>query len=133
MRRIGPFFTRNIKDWGIEFGKSAWHDPSKITPAIWAGYTKPLQAENWDAALWEFTTASRSTDLQSRLGELKLPVLVITGDDDHIVPTARTVQLTREKLPNAQLVVVPNCGHVPHEECPDAFMQAVNGFLAQLP
>jgi pimeloyl-ACP methyl ester carboxylesterase len=131
-RRIGPLIARQIKDWGIEFGKSAWHDPTRLTPEIWAGYTRPLRVENWDRALWEFTAASRPTDLPQRLRELTLPVLVITGDDDRIVPTERSVRLARE-LPNAQLIVIPQCGHVPHEECPDAFLRAVNDFLDRLP
>jgi len=131
-RRIGQLVARQIKDWGIAFGKSAWHAPEKITPAIWEGYTRPLRAENWDRALWEFTAASRPTDLPARLGELTLPTLVITGDDDRIVPMERSVRLARE-LPNARLVVIPNCGHVPHEECPAEFLRAVDEFLAHLP
>jgi pimeloyl-ACP methyl ester carboxylesterase len=34
-----------------------------------------------------------------------------------------------EELPNAELVVIPNCGHVPHEECPEPFLDAVEAFL----
>ena len=51
-------------------------------------YQKPYKVENWDKALWEFTLASRPTGLTERLDEITLPVLVVTGDDDRIVPTA---------------------------------------------
>jgi pimeloyl-ACP methyl ester carboxylesterase len=128
-RRVGPLFVRSIRNWGLEFGRSAWHDPSKITDEIWAGYTKPLQAENWDKGLYEVTLASRSLGLDKRLDELQIPVLIITGDDDRIVPTEQSIRLAGE-LPNAELVVIPNCGHVPHEECPEPFLAAVNSFLA---
>lgn len=131
-RRIGPLFVRGIRDWGLEFGRSAWHDPSKITDEKWALYTKPLQAENWDIGLWEFTQASHWLNLPARLNEVKLPTLVITGDDDRIVPTEQSVRLAGE-LPNAQLVVVSECGHVPHEEKPAEYMQAVREFLVGLP
>lgn len=131
-RRVGPLFVRSIRDWGLDFGRSAWHDPSKITDEIWAGYTKPLQAENWDKGLYEVLLAGRSLGLDRRLGEIRVPVLVITGDDDRIVPTEQSVRLAGE-LPNAGLVVVPSCGHVPHEECPGPFLEAVRGFLAGLP
>ena len=127
-QRLGPLFVRSIKDWGMDFGRSAWHDPSKITPDIWAGYLKPLKADNWDRGLWEFNQAPRAVGLSTRLNEIKQPVLVLTGDDDRIVPTENSVRLARE-LPNARLVVIPNCGHVPHEECPSEFMQAVTEFL----
>lgn len=130
-RRIGPLFARAIQNWGYQFGQSAWHDPSKFSDDIWAGFSKPLQAENWDRALWEFTQASRPLGLPERLAELSMPVLVITGDDDRIVPTEQTVRLAGE-IAGAQLVVIPNCGHVPHEECPAAFLTAVDNFLSRL-
>jgi pimeloyl-ACP methyl ester carboxylesterase len=60
-----------------------------------------------------------------------VPALVITGDDDRVVPTEQSVRLARE-LPQAELVVLPSCGHIPQEECPAPFLQAVKGFLARL-
>lgn len=131
-RRIGPLFARAIQKWGYQFGQAAWHDPAKFTDEVWAGFTKPLQAENWDRALWELTQASRPLGLPERLDELSVPVLVITGDDDRIVPTDQSVRLASE-IPGAELVVIPNCGHVPHEECPEEFLAAVDDFLARLP
>jgi len=130
-RRLGPLFVRSIRDWGLEFGRSAWHDPSKITDEIWDGYTKPLQAENWDKGLYEVTLASRSLGLDKRLNEIQVPVLVFTGDDDRIVPTEQSIRLAGE-LSNAELALAPNCGHVPHEECPEFFLAVVNRFLAGL-
>jgi len=132
MRRLGPLFVRSIARWGEDFGRSAWHDPSRLTPEIWAGYKKPLQAQNWDRALWEFTASSQPLHLSEQLDQLRLPVLVITGDDDRIVPTAQSIRLAGE-LPNASLQVIANCGHVPHEECPEPFLRAVNDFLDKLP
>ncbi|HET9495291.1 MAG TPA: alpha/beta hydrolase [Chloroflexia bacterium] len=130
-RRIGPLLVRSIQSRGEDIIRTAWHDPGKITPGIIEGYRKPLKAHDWDRALWEFTLASQESRLPERLGELKMPVLVITGDDDRIVPTAQSVRLAGE-LPNATLVVVPDCGHLPHEECPEDFMRAVREFVAGL-
>jgi pimeloyl-ACP methyl ester carboxylesterase len=129
MNHLGPLFVRQIREQGVEFIRSAWHNPGQITAEILEGYQKPLQAENWDKALWELTVASRESGLAKRLGEFNLPVLVLTGDDDRIVPTADSIRLAGE-LPNAKLVVIPQCGHVPQEERPEAFMQAVTEFLA---
>lgn len=129
MNRLGPWFVRSLAgEQGITFLRSAWHDPSKITDEVIAGYRKPLQTKNWDRALWELTKASRASDLSQRLDEVRLPVLVITGDNDRIVPTEESIRLARE-LPNARLVVIPNCGHVPQEECPTEFLHAVLPFV----
>lgn len=128
MRRVGPLLVRRIRTWGRDFAGLAWHDPSKIAPEVWEGYLKPLQAENWDRALWEVTRASHPSNLAARLGEMHMECLVITGGDDRIVPTGQSIRLSQE-LPNATLVVIPDCGHVPQEECPAEFLQAVADFL----
>lgn len=127
---IGPLFARQLQVQGTEFLKTAWHDPVKITPEIFEGYQEPLQVENWDKALWYLTVSSSESNLAERVSEFDLPVLVITGDDDRIVPTEQSIRLAGE-LPNASLVVIPQSGHVPHEEKPAEFMQAVYEFLNQ--
>ena len=131
MRRLGPLLARQIERWGLDFARSAWHDPTRITDEILQGYQKPLQAADWDRALWELAAAGRPSGLPARLAELQLPVLVITGDNDRIVPTQQSVKLAAE-LPNATLVVVPACGHVPQEECPQAVLDAIQAFLDRL-
>jgi len=129
--RLRVLLARNINTWGIIMLRTAWHDPTKITPNIMAGYTKPLQTENWDGALWELFHAAQKSDLASHLGELTLPILVITGDDDRFVLTEHSIRLARE-IPHAELTIIPNCGHVPHEECPETFLKTTVDFLKGL-
>jgi pimeloyl-ACP methyl ester carboxylesterase len=54
-------------------------------------------------------------DLEKWLHRIKLPALVVWGDDDRIMPPAYAA-LWRERLPDARLVMVENCGHLPHVE-----------------
>jgi pimeloyl-ACP methyl ester carboxylesterase len=131
MDHLGPLIARQIKVRGPELIDLAWHDPSKVTPEITNGYTKPLQVENWDKALWYLTISSQESRLVEQLNEVTHPTLVITGDDDRIVPTEQSIQLAGE-LPNAILRVIPQCGHVPHEECPNEFIQIIEEFLASV-
>ena len=156
MDRLGPILTRGIAgDQGTQFLQTAWHDPSKITEAITAGYRTPLRVADWDIALWQFTKAittgyrkplrvvdwdialwqftkagTGDEDLAPRLSELRMPVLVAAGDDDRIVPTADSVRLGGD-IPGAKLEIFPACGHVPQEECPAAFLQPVEAFMRQ--
>jgi len=118
-------------DLGRDLAERSWHDPSKITDDLWSGYRLPLKAENWDRAFWEFLLASEPLDVTGRLGELTMPILVITGDDDRVVPTEQTIQLAGG-WKNARLVVLPECGHVPQEECPGALLEAIDGFVDKL-
>lgn len=128
MQRIGPLFMRSFQKSGLNLIRTAWHDPSKITQATLDGYTRPLKADNWDQALWDFTMASHDTEVLGHLSELQVPCLVITGADDRIVPTAASVKLGR-KLTGATVIVIPEAGHVPQEEQPDYFMMVINEFV----
>lgn len=128
---LGPLIARQISVQGDDFIRSAWSNPSRITPEIMAGYRKPLQAENWDRALWELTKASRGSTLPEHLEEITSPSLVISGADDQIVPLDLSLRLAAD-LPDADLAVFDNCGHLPQEECPIQFIDAIAGFLDRI-
>ncbi len=131
MDRLGILLTRSISTRGMDILYSAWHDRSQITPEIIAGYRKPLRAEHWDVALWQMTKTSHPAGLSERLPALKQPALVLTGDDDRVVPTVESLRLARE-IPGAQLSVFKDCGHVPQEECPQAFLREVLAYIKQV-
>jgi pimeloyl-ACP methyl ester carboxylesterase len=128
-RRLGPYLVRRFLTGSLDRLVSlAWHDPARFTAADAEAYTRYTRIPDWDRALWEFTLAGGSAFPIERLAELDLPVLVITGDDDRLVPTADSIRLA-ETLPQATLVVIPACGHVPQEECPEATLAAMADFL----
>ncbi len=126
--RLGPILVRSIRERGLELLELAWHDPQKITEKDYENYQKPLSVDNWDMALWEFTKVNGGTDLQTRLKELTIPVLIISGEDDKIIPVEQSKQLAAE-LSGSELVIIPSCGHVPQEECPNEFLEAVVPFI----
>lgn len=129
LRRIGPLASRFLIGQGSSLENLAYHDPTAITAEQMVKARLGVQVQEWDRALWEFTATSQSSDLVERLAEITMPTLVVTGDDDRVVPTEQTIRLAGE-LPNAELVVIPACGHVAQEECDTEFMTAVNEWLA---
>jgi 3-oxoadipate enol-lactonase len=65
-----------------------------------------------------------------RLASLRLPVLVVAGEGDAAsLPTSRALA---GALPRAELVVVPDAGHVVNLAAPAAFNAALLGFLGAL-
>jgi pimeloyl-ACP methyl ester carboxylesterase len=64
----------------------------------------------------------------SRLPSLKVPTLVITGDQDQMVPPANS-QILAEAIPDARLVVIPAAGHVVFTDQPEAVTYAMIEFL----
>jgi pimeloyl-ACP methyl ester carboxylesterase len=111
--------------------KRAWHDPSKRTPEILEGYRKPLQCRNWDRALWEYVFAYESLNLGDRLDEIEIPVLIISGDDDRIVPQGGSERIA-DQIAHAELVIIPDTGHLPQEENSELFLDVVTTFLKRV-
>jgi pimeloyl-ACP methyl ester carboxylesterase len=133
MMRIGPLLSRQLAGQpGTDFIRSAWHDPSKITASTFEGYRKPLRSKDWDRALWLLTVAPRPSDVPGIVATIRVPTLVLTGDDDRIVPPADSARVAA-LVAGARLVTVRDCGHLPHEERPDEFMAAVSDFLDGVP
>ncbi len=128
MRHIGPLLVRDIAEEGDETILRAWSNPLNVTAEIFDGYHKPLQAENWDRALYELNFAPPYPELRPMLPELRTTTFIIAGADDRLIRSWYFEAVAAE-IPGASLVLIPQCGHVPHEECPDAFMQNVIEFL----
>ena len=128
MRRVGPLIIRQIPRGGTRLLELAWHRLSNLDPKILDLYRKPLMVDNWDKALWEFTIAHKAQDLGTQLDQCTRPVLVITGENDRIVPASYSIRLSKE-LPDARLEIISNAGHLPHEEQPEVFMEAVQKFI----
>ena len=131
VRRLGPLYVRSLVARLEDALPTAWHQPGKVTPKVLAGYKKPLQADNWDRGFWEYLLAGRPSNLESDLDGITVPTLVIAGDGDTWVPTAQSVRLAQD-LDSAELAIIPGCGHVPMDECPEEFMRAAAAFLGQL-
>ncbi len=72
--------------------------------------------------------ACRAHDVSARLGEIRVPTLVIHGELDPLVPVANGRHLA-ERIPGARLVLYRDVGHIPEVECFARFNRDVLGFL----
>jgi pimeloyl-ACP methyl ester carboxylesterase len=68
-------------------------------------------------------------DLRPELARITAPTLVIAGEDDFITGPVCANDLA-EGVSDAELVLLPDCGHVIFIEQPERFAAAVGGFLA---
>ena len=59
---------------------------------------------------------------------IKVKTLVLGGDKDGANFPERAKQIA-DAIPGAELVLIPNVGHVPHFESPDLFYKALLKFL----
>jgi pimeloyl-ACP methyl ester carboxylesterase len=61
---------------------------------------------------------------------LKIPTLVVWGARDRVFPQSQAKEAVAQ-LPEGSLTLVPECGHMPHVECPDLFLAALDDFLGE--
>lgn len=71
-------------------------------------------------------------DLTERLAAIRVPTLVLAGQDDVLKPVAMS-RLIAARIPGAELVIVPDSGHVIPWEQAEVFNQLVLGFVARHP
>ncbi len=75
--------------------------------------------------------ASR-TDTTESLKQIKIPTLVLVGEKDQITPPSAALSL-KEKIPSAQMHVIPQAGHLSNLENPSEFNRRLIAFLRAIP
>ena len=87
----------------------------------------PLRAAGTQRAIirtvrcWDAERISRDAHL------IRKPTLLLWGEKDREIPLADGERL-HEEIPGSRLIVFLNCGHLPHEEYPEAFTKVVADF-----
>jgi proline iminopeptidase len=90
-----------------------------------------LKAWAVEERLYRDTWLLPGYDLLPKVRNLRIPTLVIVGEQDFI-PPAIASEIARA-LPDSTLVVIPKCGHFAYLECGSAVRSAVNSFFARKP
>ncbi len=109
-------------------------DPSAVTrPMVDAALEALARPGAWEAlreAVWASTDRGRQAEvLLERLGELPMPVLVVWGGEDEVIPRTHG-DAARDRIPAARLWVADGAGHCPQIEAGGRFNERVLAFLA---
>ncbi|MEZ5994436.1 MAG: alpha/beta fold hydrolase [Hyphomonadaceae bacterium] len=128
---LGPLLrdldnTRLIRQ-GLE---AAFFDPSLVDDAMVDRYVRLARAPGHRDILLQMTLGYRTRHYATpeRLAALSMPVLILQGDTDRLVP-AEHAQQFHDAIPGSQLIVFESTGHIPQEERTDESAAAVEDFL----
>jgi proline-specific peptidase len=104
----------------------------------WPEYLRePLEQTNpqvyqtmWGASELHCTGNLKDWDVSQRLGEIRVPTLLISGRYDLCTPADQEV--LREGIPGSEWVLFEDSSHCPHAEETERFMEVVEGFLSRV-
>jgi pimeloyl-ACP methyl ester carboxylesterase len=96
-----------------EFVDKKWAD---LSPVMWGALAIAL--------------GHQSDDLDAMASSLRCPLLIIVGEQD--TPFLKAADVMKTAIPAAEVVVVPDAGHSPQFENPDAWIEALSKFLARV-
>jgi pimeloyl-ACP methyl ester carboxylesterase len=139
--KVGAPTDRDIADNFLmdtpAFLDATWHDPaagSRVmklpSPDMPEQDIVTLMRNRQTTALLTWKPFMHHPKLRQRLRRIDVPTLVLWGDSDKLV-TPDYGRAYAAAIPNARFTTIPNAGHYPYLEQPDAFAQAVLPFLTE--
>ncbi len=122
-RYIDPYFL-------VAQGLKASHfDPEFVDDELIARYYELSMREGTrDATLIRFSSWRGGAAQEWDLANLNRPTLILWGEYDAVIP-ASVGEKFEQALPNAELIIYPDVGHIPMEEVPVQSADDVRAFL----
>ncbi len=123
---MGCFLSERVVRQNLN---DAVFDPSCMTDQDVKAYYIPLAKRAvWEANL-KIERSQNASFVEKNLDRIQCPTLIIWGENDAWHPVAMARDFTRQ-IEGSQLVILPRCGHLPHEEQPDVFNSLMIKFLS---
>lgn len=113
----------------IMFGRKFLTDPARTEERrLW----RQRMSSNHRLGITRATTGVITRKgVYDEIGKIRVPALIIVGDQDVAVPLANSQRL-HERIPGSQLVIIPGAGHTSTVEEPAAVNAAITDFLGGL-
>jgi 3-oxoadipate enol-lactonase len=128
------FIDARIKP--LDLGKTMAEISARLMPTMHGGMSDPgglmlaaqvmatVPPDTYRKAVAMLTTFDR----RAQLAEIHVPTLVMSGSDDTVAPP-RMMERMAQKIPGAEYVCLPGCGHLGPMDQPDAFNAGLLTFL----
>jgi 3-oxoadipate enol-lactonase len=124
---IGPFVPTVVK---IMFGRTFRSDPARAV--LRDGLARELRANDLSGMRRALRGVMFRKPMDvAELARIRAPTLVISGDEDTAVVSARSERLAAQ-IPGAKFVRLPRAGHTASIEQPDAVNRLLGEFWASL-
>lgn len=121
-------FVEDVTVKGIKNAQTMFQQPGQLERLErWHG-----AKAKWVLNAWIDTWLSdefKDWSLAPAIGNVLCPVLAIHGDDDEYGSIAFPQFITERSGGSSQLLIIQDCGHMPHREKPQEVRAAIGAFL----
>ncbi|WP_322495260.1 alpha/beta fold hydrolase [Chloroflexus sp.] len=119
--------------WGVRQGLlSAYHRKECVTPELVETFSGPLRRYGAGSYL-KVSREFANLVLDLTPGAIQMPTLLIWGAEDQSIPPAHAEIIKNRMIPHAEIKIIPDSGHCPFDETPQAFLDILLPWLRQLP
>jgi len=108
--------------------QDVFFDPRHCTEELLEKVYDLVHDKKYVRFLIKVAKAARNRDTQRDLHRVKVPTLLVWGENDSITPRETAVEF-QKLLPHAELRFIANCGHSPPIEHPETFAHLIRKFL----
>jgi sigma-B regulation protein RsbQ len=137
---VGGFSRADIGELLASLDSNYLGWSSAIAPVIMGRPDRPDLADELEESFCRtdpqiarrFAHVTFLSDNRDDLARVDAPALVIQCTDDAIAPVT-VGEYVRDRMPNADMVLLDATGHCPHLSAPDQTVQAIDRFLESLP
>ncbi|MGZ3874780.1 MAG: alpha/beta fold hydrolase [Mucilaginibacter sp.] len=128
--QVGSYLKRGDYEYLKERVAATFYDPAIATNELVKEVMQVTTNTYKCMCIIKAAKATQRDQVLPCLPGIKQPVLLVWGNEDHITPPAVAHQFL-ENLPNARLILFPECGHVPMMEKPEDFNHVLEEFLLE--
>ena len=129
-RETGRAFAMETDDWALRMRTLApFAFARDVDPELLERFVEKKSGDVQDIAGYRAQVAAvLAHDTYARLPEIGSPTLVLTGDDDQVIP-APSSQVLHDRIPDSLLYVIRGAGHLFFLERPDETVRALESFV----
>ena len=126
LRRSQDELFEGLRPYYYDFDGLPDEQRAFLRQRVWARVWSARQRRGFLSALrWlAVEQAARAASYRALLGRAPVPTRLVWGEHDRIVPPAVGRRLAAA-LGGAPLHVIPKCGHLPQQECPEELIAAI--------
>jgi pimeloyl-ACP methyl ester carboxylesterase len=126
---VGEFLFKFINAHAIRKGlEDSFYEKSYVTREMIQNIHDPLRHREKRKAQLSYSRNVDWRKAQDALSRISKPTLIIWGRHDRYIDVKYGRRMA-DLMPNAKLVVLENCGHSSHEECPETVNRLIINFL----